>query len=97
MKPKIAIIGKGSVGSAIGTGLERVGYTVRSVGKGEPGAGRDTAAWGDVVILAVPFGEIDNALGEIGGALKGKTLIDVTNPLTQDYELALGLTTSASS
>ncbi|HVY62353.1 MAG TPA: NAD(P)-binding domain-containing protein [Planctomycetota bacterium] len=93
MKAKVAIIGKGNVGSAIMRGLERVGYDVRAVGK-EPGRARETAAWGDMLILAVPFAEIDNSLAEIGNAVNGKTLIDVTNPLTPDYQLAVGCTTS---
>jgi predicted dinucleotide-binding enzyme len=95
MRSKVAIIGKGSVGSAIGAGLERAGYAVQSAGR-EPGAARDAAAWGDIVVFAVPFGETDRALEGIGaGVVDGKTLIDVRNPLTPDMKLALGCTTSA--
>lgn len=56
MKPKIAIIGKGNVGSALKRGLERAGYAVRSTGKEEV---KETATWGEVVIIAVPFMAID--------------------------------------
>ncbi|MBI2578322.1 MAG: NAD(P)-binding domain-containing protein [Candidatus Aenigmarchaeota archaeon] len=93
MKPKIAIIGKGNVGSALKKGLERAGYDVRAVGK-EPKAARETASWGDVIILAVPFSEVDNALREMGDAVNGKTFVDVTNVLTPDFKLALGFNTS---
>ena len=56
MKQKIAIIGKGNVGSALKRGLERAGYEVRNSGKGTV---KETATWGEVVIIAVPFTAID--------------------------------------
>ena len=51
---KIGIVGKGNVGSALAKGLGRKGHEVRAVGK-EKGALRETAAWADVILLAVPF------------------------------------------
>jgi predicted dinucleotide-binding enzyme len=49
----------------------------------------------DIVILAVPFPEIAAIAANIG-SLAGKTLIDVTNPLTPDFmALTIGHTTSA--
>ena len=93
MKPKIGIIGNGHVGSALERGLKRAGYEVRAVGN-DPDAVRESAAAADVVILAVPFGAIDDALRELGGAIDGKVLVDVTNALTPDYQLALGYSTS---
>jgi predicted dinucleotide-binding enzyme len=93
MKPKIGIIGDGNVGSALKRGLERVKYEVKSVGH-DPKGVQETAAWGEVIILAVPFAAVEEALREMGNAVNGKTLIDVTNVLTPDYQLALGCTTS---
>ncbi len=93
MKPKIAVIGKGNVGSALQRGLERVKYEVRSTGK-DPGLVREAANWGEVIILAVPFPAVEDAVREMGDAVRGKTLVDVTNALTPDYRLALGFTTS---
>ncbi|MBI3805203.1 MAG: NAD(P)-binding domain-containing protein [Nitrospirae bacterium] len=93
MKPKIGIIGKGNVGSALGRGLERVGYPVQSVGHYLKEV-EETAAWGEVVILAVPYAALDDTLNEIGKNVNGKTLVDVTNVVTPDYQLALGCTTS---
>lgn len=49
----------------------------------------------DIVVLAVPFSEVAAIADQIG-SLAGKTLIDVTNPLTPDFMgLTLGYTTSA--
>ncbi len=92
MKGKIAIIGKGHVGAALNDGLKRAGYETRMTGKG-PGV-RETAAWGDVLILAVPFSAVDAAVAELGGAVDGKAVVDVTNAIGPKMELALGFTTS---
>jgi predicted dinucleotide-binding enzyme len=90
---KIAIIGKGNVGSALEKGLKRSGHEVRSVGK-EPAKVMETASWGEAVILAVPFGAIDAAVEEMGDGVKGKPLVDVTNALAPDFKLAIGIDTS---
>ncbi len=93
MKAKIGIIGDGNVGSALRRGLEKAGYEVRAVGK-EANAVRDAGAWAGVVILAVPFGAIDATLRELGDTVDGKPLVDATNALTDDMQLAVGFTTS---
>jgi len=92
MKGKIAIIGKGHVGAALNDGLQRAGYETRMTGKGP--VVRETAAWGDVLILAVPFSAVDAAVAEMGGAVDGKAVVDVTNAIGPKMELALGFTTS---
>ena len=89
---KIAIIGDGNVGSALARGLKRA-HEVRAVGK-DPGAVRDTAGWGDVVVLAVPFGALDDVVKTAGEALQGKTVVDATNALDASMNLAVGFTTS---
>lgn len=93
MKPKIAVIGTGNVGSAIRRGLERAGYEVRSVGKDPPRV-RETASWGEVIILAVPYAAVGETVTEMGEVVRGKPLLDVTNALTPDFQLAIGFTTS---
>ena len=77
---KVAIVGKGNVGSALKQGLTRAGYEVQAVGR-EPAKVRDVARWGDTIVLAVPFSERENALREMGDAVDGKPLVDVTNAL----------------
>ena len=48
----------------------------------------------EIVILAVPFGALDDVVKTAGEALAGKTVIDVTNALDASMTLALGFTTS---
>lgn len=93
MATKIGIIGDGNVGSALARGLQRAGHEVRAVGK-DQAAIREAASWGEVVLLAVPFGAIDDVVKVAGDALGGKTVVDVTNALDADMSLAVGFTTS---
>jgi len=93
MTSKIGIIGNGNVGSALERGLKRAGQEVRSAGK-DAAAVRGVSDWADVVILAVPFGALDEVLSTAGAALDGKVVVDVTNVLNPDMSLALGFTTS---
>jgi predicted dinucleotide-binding enzyme len=88
---KIAIIGHGNVGSALERGLKRAGHDVRSTGRDDV---RETAAWGEVIILAVPFGAVDDAVRTMGDAVTGKVLVDVTNAVDENMGLAIGCTTS---
>lgn len=88
---KIAIIGRGNVGSALERGLSRAGHEVRTSGKADAS---EKASWGDVVVLAVPFPAIDDVAREVGSRVAGKVVVDVTNALTPDMKLALGYSTS---
>ncbi|MGP1353747.1 MAG: NADPH-dependent F420 reductase [Parasphingopyxis sp.] len=106
---KIAVIGKGRVGSVLGPVFSKAGhevvYGVRNPADDKYDNGdeipHDTtegaAQWGEVVILAVDWGAAESALAQCGD-LSGKILIDCTNPLTmteKGLELALGFDTSA--
>lgn len=88
MKPKVGIVGDGNVGTALKKGLDREGYECRNTGK-DPNRVRDLGSWADVLVLAVPFAERENAIRELGGAHRGKVLVDVTNALTEKYDLAV--------
>jgi predicted dinucleotide-binding enzyme len=61
------------------------------------GSTADAAGWADVLVLATPWPVVDLALEQLGapsGALKGKVLIDCTNPWAPGPTLAIGHTTS---
>lgn len=66
---------------------EEVGKLVGEIGDAaSAGTVAETAAFGDVVVLAVPWGAVESALGEAGD-LAGKPLLDATNPLGPDLAL----------
>ena len=90
---KIGIIGDGNVGSALARGLKRAGHEVRAVGN-DSAAIRNVAGSSELVILAVPFGAVDDVAKDTGEVLAGKTVVDVTNALDANMNLAVGFTTS---
>ena len=104
---RLGIIGAGHVGGALGRLLEAQGHDVRfgvrdpgaTAGGGLPhdrtGTVADVAAFGDVIVLAIPWSAVKDALAA-AGPLTGKTLIDCTNPILPDLSgLVIGMTTSA--
>jgi predicted dinucleotide-binding enzyme len=91
---KIGIIGKGNVGTALGTGLTRKGHIVK-YGHRDPKEPVDRAAqWGEVLILAVPHDSLKNVAKDIGSAADGKVVLDVTNAVGDNWNLTIGFTTS---
>lgn len=101
---KIAIIGAGNVGRALGGALRTdhdITYGVRSPDDAKyadldaPAAANEAAAAAsDVVVLCTPWQGTEQAVKACGD-LTGKVLIDCTNPLTPDFTaLAVGHTTS---
>lgn len=106
---KLAILGAGVVGTALGKGWAKAGHEVvfgarnptsDKVTKGLaaiPGAKALTiaqaVAWCDAALLATPWGGTEDAV-RAAGDFGGKPLLDATNPLTPTYELAVGHTTS---
>lgn len=90
---RIAILGKGNVGAALARGLSRAYSHVQSVGK-DQAAQRAAATQAEVVILAVPFPALGDVVKSVGTALDGKVVVDATNPLDANMNLALGYTTS---
>jgi NADPH-dependent F420 reductase len=108
---KIAIIGAGNVGSTLGKAWAKKGHdiffgvrhpkndktrqVVQSIGtKGRAGTVAEAAAFGEVVVLATPWQGTEAAV-RAAGDLRGKTVIDCTNPLKPDVSgLEVGFTTS---
>jgi predicted dinucleotide-binding enzyme len=83
MKAKIAIAGDGNVGSGLQKGLARAGHEATAVGR-EPKKLREKALEASVIIVAVPYGAVDDTLRELGDAVNGKVLVDATNALAKD-------------
>jgi len=92
---KIGIIGKGNVGSALAMGLSRAGHEIKFGHRDPKEPVAEAAKWGEVIILAVPHGAAADTTKAVGSAADGKTVIDVSNALTENMELAIGFTTSA--
>ncbi len=66
---------------------------MRAIGN-EPEKVGETALWAEITILAVPFDAVGAAVKEAGTSFDGKTLVDATNALAPDMQLAIGFTTS---
>jgi predicted dinucleotide-binding enzyme len=91
---KIAIVGKGNVGSALAEGLHRTKHEIRFASKDPKEPIADVVIWADVVILAVPWTAHKVIASSTGRLFDGKTVVDVSNVLTPAMELAVGFTTS---
>lgn len=93
MKQKIGILGSGVVAKALAKGFNKHGYDVmmgtREANKldelkniAKIGSFRDTAAWGEIIVLAVKGTAAEVVLKFAGlDNLRGKTVIDTTNPI----------------
>lgn len=106
----VAIIGTGKMGAGIARLLAGKGVKVaigsrdpakaaslaKEIGANAEGGGLTAAAkLGDVVILAVPYTAAVETIREAGG-FAGKILVDISNPITEDYKaLTVGHTMSA--
>jgi 8-hydroxy-5-deazaflavin:NADPH oxidoreductase len=90
---KVAIIGKGNVGSAIAQGLEGK-HEVKFGHRSPKESVVQAATWGEIIILAVPYHAVLETVKKIGSAADGKTVLDVTNTIGANGELALGFSTS---
>ena len=91
---KIAIIGKGNVGNALCNGLSSKGHEVKFGHRDPAETVADAAKWGEVIILAVPHNNANEAIEEIRAYADGKTVIDVMNAIGSNMDLAISCTTS---
>jgi predicted dinucleotide-binding enzyme len=94
-KPKIGLIGSGRQGGALGVLFAKAGYPVLFssrhpeqlkdiVAKAGPnakaGLPQDAATFGDIVIIAVPYGVTPQIGKDYAALMKGKIVIDLGNP-----------------
>jgi predicted dinucleotide-binding enzyme len=111
---KIAIIGAGNVGGALGANWAGKGHDIffgvrdpkaektqgllaKIGGKARAGSPAEAAAFADVIVLSTPWPATEAAIRSMGD-LKGKIVLDATNPLTRGPDgiaLEIGHTTSA--
>lgn len=109
---KIAIIGAGNVGGALGKAWARAGHSILfgvrdpAGGKTKPplaeiGAGAvslvipDAVRQAEVVVLATPWNAVPEVI-KVMGDVKGKIIIDCTNPLFLNAEGSLSLSLGSS-
>jgi predicted dinucleotide-binding enzyme len=91
----ITIIGTGNMSRGIASRALAGGHSVTLLGH-EPGKAEGLASElsgdvragtvgdslaGDLVVLAIPYGAIDDVVGQYGDQLSGKTVVDITNPV----------------
>ncbi len=95
---KIGIIGSGHVGSALGGVWAKAGNQVMfasrslendqklsaEVGAGaQAGTPQEAAAFGQVLVFAVPYSAFPDLVKSLGSSLKGKVVINASNPFPQ--------------
>lgn len=109
---KIAIIGAGNVGGALGKNWAKAGHTI-IYGVRDPVAGKtrpplseiggaatslvvpDAVRQGEVIVLATPWNAVPDVITAMGD-LRGKVIIDCTNPIFLNDEGSLSLSLGSS-
>ena len=102
---KIGVIGSGRIGSTIGGLWAKAGHEVmfsdrdpEQVKRAVEGAGararggsvQEAAAFGDAVLIAVPYAALPAIRDQVGGQLQGKVVVDPNNPVpARDGEMAV--------
>ena len=103
-KTKIGIVGSGRVGSAIGAAWVKAGHEVMFSSRNiehdkalaaklgpnaRAGTPREAAAFGEVVMVSVPYHALPQVGKDLADLIKGKVVIDTCNPFPgRDGEIA---------
>ncbi|MEO8009194.1 MAG: NADPH-dependent F420 reductase, partial [Betaproteobacteria bacterium] len=103
-KMKIGIVGSGNVGGALGGVWAQTGHEVMfsslhiehdnalaaKLGpNARAGTPREAAAFGEVLMISVPYRALPDVGKELGDLIKGKVVIDTCNPfVSRDGEIA---------
>jgi len=101
---KIGIVGSGRIGSALGELWLKAGHEVmfssldlehdkalaaRLGGKARAGTSREAAAFGEVLLMAVPYSALPQLGRDLAALIKGKVVLDACNPFpARDGEIA---------
>jgi len=102
---KIGVIGSGRIGSTIGAlwvkaghevmfsdrDAEQVKRAIEGLGpKARAGSVPEAAAFGDAILIAVPYAALPAIQQQVGAQLKGKVVIDPNNPVpSRDGDMAV--------
>jgi hypothetical protein len=104
VKMKIGIVGSGRVGGGIGSVWVKAGHEVMFSSRhiehdkalaaklganAHAGTPREAAAFGEVVMISVPYGALPEVGKDLAALIKGKIVIDTCNPFVwRDGEIA---------
>jgi predicted dinucleotide-binding enzyme len=102
---KIGTIGSGRIGATLGELWLKAGHEVmfssldlehdkalaaRLGGKARAGTSKEAAAFGEVLLVAVPYAALPTVGRDLGSLLKGKVVIDAANPIVaRDGDMAV--------
>ena len=103
-KMRIGVVGSGRVGGTLGGVWVKAGHQVmfssrniehdkqlagRLGSNARAGTPREAAAFGEVLLVSVPYGALPDVGKDLAGLLKGKVVIDTCNPFPgRDGEIA---------
>lgn len=104
---RIGFLGTGNVAFQLALGLSKAGHGVKfgsrnpnearerivKLGVGSVGSHSEASEFGEIMILAIPYSAVSESILAAWN-LNGKTIIDVTNPLTSSFDWAIGFTSS---
>ena len=101
---KIGIVGSGRIGGTLGALWLKAGHEImfssldlehdkalaaRLGGKARAGTPKEAAAFGEVLLIAVPYSALPQVGRDLGDLLKGKVVLDPSNPIPgRDGEIA---------
>jgi len=104
-KLKIGVIGSGRVGGTVGSVWAKAGHEVMfssldleadkklaaSIGPtARAGTPREAAAFGEVLLISVPYAALPSVGRDLGELIKGKIVIDTSNPIVaRDGDMAV--------